>query len=128
MTKTAFLGPPGTGKTYTLMRLVEDYIRNHNTDPQNIGFVSFSKKATEEARNRAAAELSLDYKNMPHFRTLHSMAFRQLGLRIEDVMRGADYRKLEEMLGLEFHANSSISMNDAEFFRIGVKGIIYLSS
>ena len=127
MTKTAFLGPPGTGKTYTLMRLVEDYIRNHNTDPQNIGFVSFSKKATEEARNRAAAELSLDYKNMPHFRTLHSMAFRQLGLRIEDVMRGADYRKLEEMLGLEFHANSSISMNDAEFFRIGGKGDMYLS-
>lgn len=125
MGSTSYFGPPGTGKTYTLMNVVRNYLER-GTEPERIGFVSFSKKATEEARNRAASELNLDYKRMPFFRTLHSLAFRQLNLKIEDVMRGADYRRLEDMIGMEFIATSSMSMNDGEFFRMGSKGDMYL--
>lgn len=126
MTTTAYLGPPGTGKTYTLMKTVNEYL-SRGVPSNRIGFVSFSKKATEEARTRAASELNLDYKNMPYFRTLHSLAFRQLNMKFEDVMRGSDYRKLEELLGLEFTSTSSLSINDGEFFRLGGKGDMYLS-
>jgi len=125
MTTTSYFGPPGTGKTYTLMNVVRNYLES-GTDPEDIGFVSFSKKATEEARNRAASELNLDYKRMPFFRTLHSLAFRQLNMKIEDVMRAADYRRLEDLIGMEFVSTSSLSLNDGEFFRMGSKGDMYL--
>ena len=76
----AIVGPPGTGKTHYLMEIVEDRIRNLDYDPSKIGFFSFTRKAAEEARDRAARNLGLDVKQMHHFRTLHSLAFRQLGL------------------------------------------------
>lgn len=125
MTSTSYFGPPGTGKTYTLMNVVRNYLES-GTEPERIGFVSFSKKATEEARSRAASDLNLDYKRMLYFRTLHSLAFRQLNLRIDDVVRGSDFKRLEEMLGMEFMSTASMSLNDGEFFRMGGKGDMYL--
>ena len=40
--KTIVLGPPGTGKTHTLLNQVEDYLKN--TDPDRIGYFAFTKK------------------------------------------------------------------------------------
>jgi len=37
------LGPPGTGKTSTLLGLIEDELEN-NTDPTKIGFFTFTKR------------------------------------------------------------------------------------
>ena len=92
MKTSASYGTPGTGKTHTLINIVKDAL-SQGTPPERIGFVSFSKKATEEARTRASRELALDYKKMVHFRTLHSLAFRQLGLKTEAVMRSFDYQR-----------------------------------
>ena len=47
------LGPPGTGKTYNLLKLVEAELAR-GTPPDRIAFVAFTKKAANEAR-----ELSL---------------------------------------------------------------------
>ena len=126
MTVSAYLGPPGTGKTYTLINIVKDELQK-GVPPERIGFVSFSKKATEEARTRASRELMLDYKKMVNFRTLHSLAFRQLGLTTEAVMRSSDFQRLEKELGLPFTSTQSMNVNDGEFFRLGGKGDMYLS-
>ena len=49
--KTIVLGPPGTGKTETLLREVEKYLKT--TDPNRIGYFSFTQKAANEGRDRA---------------------------------------------------------------------------
>ena len=55
------------------------------------------------------------------------MAFRQLDMKIDQVLRSSDYRRLEMELGLPFTSTQSMNINDGEFFRLGGKGDMYLS-
>jgi superfamily I DNA/RNA helicase len=41
--KTIVLGPPGTGKTTTLLNKVDEYLKQ--TDPDKIGYFAFTQKA-----------------------------------------------------------------------------------
>ena len=83
--KTIVLGPPGTGKTDTLLKEVDKYLKN--TDPNKIGYFSFTQKAAYEARDRAIEKFNLTADDLPYFRTLHSLAFRRLGIKKENVMQ-----------------------------------------
>ena len=65
--KTIILGPPGTGKTTTLLNLVEDFLRA-GTDIKKIGYFSFTKKAAWEATRRAEEKFMIDAKDIPNFR------------------------------------------------------------
>lgn len=100
-------GPPGCGKTETLLRLVEDALDN-GVPIHRIGFVSFTRKAIEEAVDRMCLRFNLQRKDLVHFRTLHSTAFRALGLNAADVMTVKDYRALGAMLGEDFTDNRNI--------------------
>ena len=77
----AIVGPPGTGKTHTLIEIVRQRLKD-GVPPNKVAFLSFSKKAAEEARSRAIDELSIDSRDLVHFRTLHSLAFRHLNLKL----------------------------------------------
>ena len=79
------MGPPGTGKTTTLLNEVDKHLKN--TDPNKIGFFSFTQKAAYEARDRAMEKFNFSEDDLPYFRTLHSLAFRRLGIKKEQVIR-----------------------------------------
>jgi len=103
------LGPPGTGKTTTLMNIIAGLIEQ-GVKPDEIGFISFTKKATTEARDKAALRFGFSADDMPYFRTIHSLAFRQLGLSRQQVMQHSHYKELCDEIGVEI--NGRVNMDD----------------
>ena len=96
--KTIVLGPPGTGKTETLLNEVE--LRLKETDPNRIGYFSFTQKAAYEARDRAMEKFDYSEDDLPYFRTLHSLAFRRLGIKKENVMQKRHYEDLGKKINI----------------------------
>ena len=91
--KTIILGPPGTGKTTTLLNLVDEFIKQ-GVRPKEIGYFSFTKKAAREAATRASEKFGLSAEHdLIYFRTLHSLAFRMLGITKDKMMGIDDYRE-----------------------------------
>ena len=82
---TKYFGPPGTGKTTTLMNIIEEYL-DKDTPPEKIAFISFSVKAAEEGKNRAHLRFGLGFDEMPYFCTSHAFCKRIMG--ISQVLNG----------------------------------------
>ena len=94
-------GPPGTGKTTTLLNMVDKALEA-GTPPQSIGFLAFTRKAANEAKERAAARFRLDpQKDLQYFRTLHSFALSLSGIRPEQIMQPENYKELSEAMGIK---------------------------
>jgi DNA helicase II / ATP-dependent DNA helicase PcrA len=98
--RTLLLGPPGCGKTERLLTEMERCL-DHGIAPSRIAFVSFTRAAVREARDRAMTRFRLTADDLPWFRTLHSLVFRLLALRRSDVLGRDDLKRLEEITGEE---------------------------
>lgn len=70
--------------------------------PERIAFVSFTKKAADEAAQRARDKFGFEKEQLPYFRTLHSIAYRELGIEKKQVMANAHYKELGSLLGIKF--------------------------
>lgn len=92
-------GPPGTGKTTDLMRIIEEKIKE-GVHPREICFVTFTRKAAQEARTRVMLKLNLKEEDIPWFRTLHSMAFIRMGFTKQQIMGISDYMTIAQQLGI----------------------------
>lgn len=92
MSREVLLGPPGTGKTTELMGIVADLLAA-GVLPERIAFVSYSRAAVAEARDRVVAKTGIEAKRWPQFRTLHSTWSRARGMKAEQFLTAADMRR-----------------------------------
>lgn len=93
------LGPPGCGKTHTLLDKIENSIAR-GVAPDKIALVTFTKRGAEEARERAMKKFNLRSEQLPYFSTLHAMCYRQLGLKRSDVLMGDAFREFSDYAGI----------------------------
>ena len=126
-------GPPGTGKTTRLINYVKTLVK-FGTPIDKIGYFAFTKKAAEEAVNRTL-DLYPKYskKDLKYFRTLHSLAFTELGMKKSNVMQDEHYEDIGRKLGIEVTVYSNgeektgFVDSDSEYFNIinaaRIKGI-----
>ena len=114
MRKHTIFGPPGTGKTTHLMSLIMEDLKT--TPPNRIAFVSYTKQGTYEGAKRAHKEFNLKATDTPFFRTIHSLCFRELGMRKYDMLQRNHYKLLSEKIGITFtgyYTQDFTSPNDA---------------
>jgi DNA helicase-2/ATP-dependent DNA helicase PcrA len=98
------LGGPGAGKTATLLSEVERILAR-GVRPDRLAFVAFTNAAADEARSRACERFGFATDDLPWFRTIHSLAFRQLGLSRNEVMGNKDYTEFAKIMQESFSGN-----------------------
>ena len=107
-------GPPGTGKTTTLLNMVDKALEQ-GVHPHRIAFLAFTKKAATEAKERAAQRFNLDpKKDLMFFRTLHSLALTMSDIRPEQVMQPENYRELGNVIGISLNESKIQAMDDIQ--------------
>ena len=100
-------GPPGTGKTTTLLNMVDKALAA-GVQPYEIAFLAFTKKAANEAKERAAERFDLNPKeDLPYFRTLHSLALGLSDIRKDQIMQPENYEELSRMIGISLTGNAN---------------------
>jgi DNA helicase-2/ATP-dependent DNA helicase PcrA len=105
-------GPPGTGKTTTLLNMVDDAFEK-GVHPHRIAFLAFTRKASTEAQERASVRFNLDpKKDLVYFRTLHSLALTMTDIRPEQVMQEANYRELSTSINIPLGAAKNANFDD----------------
>ena len=97
------IGPPGTGKTKTLLDEVDKYIAK-GIPLNRIGYFAFTRNAANEARDRFLKKnKDLTEKDTLYFKTLHSLAFHNLGLNQDNVMNELHYKAIGETCGIQIN-------------------------
>lgn len=107
------LGPPGTGKTTTLLGMVDEELQR-GVAPDRIGYMSFTRRAAKEAVDRACKKFGLEPKSLPFFRTLHSTCFHLLGVSSSDVLE--KQRLIEFGEWAKVRVSGFVSMDEGSTF------------
>ena len=124
MISRKLFGPPGTGKTTRLLKYVKTFLKL-GTPIDKIGYFAFTTKAANEAIDRMLDyHTAFERKDLKHFRTLHSLAFNQLGMKKAQVMQDEHYEDIGRKLGIEVtvYSNGEESTgfinSDSEYFNL----------
>lgn len=111
---TIIYGPPGTGKTTKLLSIIESYL-SKGIHPNKIGFFTFTRKAANEAKERACKKFNLTSNDLLYFRTLHSMCYFILNVSKNEVVTREHMVEIGNSLGLEMGSSNSDPVDDELF-------------
>ena len=96
-----YLASAGTGKTSTLLNIIDNHIKE-GTPLERIAFVTFTKKGAEVAQLRTAEMFNASLERLKNFRTIHSMAFRGCSASRNIMMDFQKYKDFGEKAGYNF--------------------------
>src|SRR6266571_3941485 len=94
------IGPPGTGKTTALMNILE--IKLETIPSSRIAFCTYTKEGANQGVTRALEKFKLKKDDFPYFRTLHSLAFKELSMTGDKLVTPQRYREFGLLMGRKF--------------------------
>lgn len=97
------LGPPGTGKTTTIMNRIEEDLQQYSAE--EIALVSFTRKAVQEAVDRVCQRFKIGRSKFGYFKTVHAMCYHLLSCNRNDLMSREDYAELGAIFGYKLTAH-----------------------
>jgi len=92
------VGPPGTGKTYQLLKILEQELKTH--EPNEIAYVSFTREGAYQGRDRALEKFNYSEDDFPYFRKLHSIAFRELNMKPSRIIKHDHFKIFGKALNM----------------------------
>jgi superfamily I DNA/RNA helicase len=93
-----YLAAAGAGKTSAIMDEMTGLLETYR--PDEIAFVTFTRKGVANGIERALqANPQLTADDLIHFRTLHALCFRELGLKHASIIDRSDITRFNRMLG-----------------------------
>lgn len=101
-------GGPGCGKTTRLLSIVEEEL-SRGVHPRDVCYTTFTVKAANEAKERAVKRFGIDPdEDLKLFSTIHSICFRALGARKNQVLTDRQYLAiLKELIGEQVTVSGS---------------------
>jgi len=118
-----YVASAGCGKSTTLLNHLEEALEE--TTPETIIFTTFTNAGAKEAAERARVRFpNYDEAQFRYFRTLHSLAYRNIPNR--KMMGFGDYIELGKQLGLHINASRALSSTDGAINRDFSKGDLLL--
>lgn len=105
--KVKVYGVPGSGKTTFLLDIVRQAVHRGIARPSEIGFISFSRAAAHEARQRVLDVLpGYESDEFCHFGTIHSRCRELLQTKSGDLFTGKWLREFAKETGYELSDGS----------------------
>lgn len=93
------LGGPGCGKTEDALGIMAREMAA-GVPADRIAFVTYTRAAANEAKERAARQFELDPEtDLPWVRTIHSLVYHSLGMTREEVMDARDWKDFADWIG-----------------------------
>lgn len=91
------LANAGAGKTYRLLQYLEEELKVRR--PEEVGFVTFTRKGAEEGLHRICDKFRLEADELPYVRTLHSLTFHALNLKANQMFSRLDQKGFNAKYG-----------------------------
>ena len=113
MAKTKLIfGPPGTGKTTYLLDILEEELKTYS--PQEISYVSFTREGAYQGKNRAFEKFDYQEEEFIYFKTLHAIAYKELGVKHSQIISKKQLGKFNEVMNLHIkgYYDSEFMNND----------------
>ena len=86
--------------THNTRRLIEEVSKELETRrPEELAFVTFTRKGAEEGLRRVCSKLMYEPEDLPYFRTLHSLTFHAMNLKANQMFGRLDQRKFNKEYG-----------------------------
>lgn len=92
-------GPPGTGKTTSLVNIAKTAIAA-GMPPEDVGYFAFTNVAADEARDRIAKDLDLEPNRFANFSTLHSLTTRMGGNEGKGLCQKEHFKVFDPSIGI----------------------------